>query len=194
MTLNDYIPYSIAPRYHVREEPRTFVGMELQKKFCEEACRTHWDKGRRRGVAPKKVGQSRQKYGSDVVRYDERKAQEVRLIRGKDIRNVPSVGADLDAVVQFSQETDGFFSAVATDAGWSVKKEVVPRISRGDSTVVEKSDVADPWQHEIFQDGSCSGTGTDDQNARRFQSRLARRSPESVDVIQFPVGSRMGLG
>jgi hypothetical protein len=51
--------------------------------------------------------------------------------------------------------------------------------------VVEKSDVADPWEHEIFQDGSCSGTGTNHENVRRFQSRLSRRSPESGNVIQF---------
>jgi hypothetical protein len=51
--------------------------------------------------------------------------------------------------------------------------------------VVENGDVADPWEHEIFQDRSCSGTGTNDENARRFQSRLSRSSPESGNVIQF---------
>lgn len=123
---------------------------------------------------------------------DKRKAKEVRLIRGKDIRNVSGVGADVDAVVQFSQETNGFLGAIATNAGGSFKEEVVPCISWGDSSAVKKSDVADPWQHKVFQDGSCSGTGTDDQNARRFQSGLSCRSPESEDVIQFQVGSRIG--
>src|SRR6266403_1486897 len=78
---------------------------------------------------------------------------------------------------------NGFFSTIATNAGGSVEKKVVPCISWRDRTVIEKSDVADPWEHEIFQNGSCSGTGTNDQNARRFQSRLSRLSPESGTAV-----------
>jgi hypothetical protein len=102
------------------------------------------------------------------MRDNERKAKEVRLIRGKDIRNIPSVCVGIDTVVQFCQEMNGFFSTIATDAGGSVEEKVVPCISRRDGTVVEKSDVADPWEHEIFQDRSRSGTDTNDENARRF--------------------------
>jgi len=72
------------------------------------------------------------------------------LSRGKDIRNIPSVCVGIDTVVQFCQETNGFFSAIAADTGGSVEEKVVPCISRRDGTVVEKSDVADPWEHEIF--------------------------------------------
>jgi hypothetical protein len=101
------------------------------------------------------------------------------------MRNVPSVCAGVDTLVQFCQETNGFFSTIETDAGGSVEEKIVPRISRRDDTVVEKSDVADPREHEIFQDRSCSGTGTNDENVRRFQSRLSRRSPEPTNVIKF---------
>lgn len=61
---------------------------------------------------------------------DEREIGEVRWVRGEDIRNVTSVRASVNIVVQFCQETNGFFGAITTDASGSLEKEVVSCVSR----------------------------------------------------------------
>jgi len=69
-----------------------------------------------------------------------------------------------------------------------MEEKVVPGVSRRDRGVVKEGEVTDPREHQIFEDGCRGRTSTDDQNARRFQSRLARCSPESVDVRQDSSG------
>jgi len=54
--------------------------------------------------------------------------------------------------------------------------------------------VTDPWEHEILQDGCCGRTGTDDQNACRFQGRLPCCSPKSVDMVKIQIDSKTGSG
>jgi len=75
------------------------MGMELHKEVGEEACRTHRDEGYTRRASPKEVSQPGQKYRGKIVCDNEGKAGEVRWIRGKDIRNVTSVRASVDAIV-----------------------------------------------------------------------------------------------
>jgi hypothetical protein len=60
---------------------------------------------------------------------NERKAEKVRWIGGKDIRNITGVCAGVDAVVEFCQEPNGLFRAIATDAGWPMEEKVVPGVS-----------------------------------------------------------------
>ena len=99
------------------------------------------------------------------MRNDYRVSGKKRRIRVKPLLEVRCVRYPLDPVVQLAQTSNGFLRSRLSDAVVTVEEEVVPRVLRSNSFVVDDRELTNPRQNKVLQDRSRCCRSRDDQDS-----------------------------